>query len=142
VAKYFTASLPAVKVNQVPPTNLIPRDGHTSSSRDTHLRGALLTASLSFGSRYRKSLQAESREDGSSHQRYQWQLKWYVDRDATRALYERELTVLYAGVNGTRQNFFEDFGVWKEAPVLTGTTKFEPLPDVKNIMITGGAGFM
>lgn len=46
------------------------------------------------------------------------------------------------GVNGTRQNFFEDFGVWKEAPVLTGTTKFEPLPDVKNIMITGGAGFM
>jgi hypothetical protein len=38
--------------------------------------------------------------------------------------------------------FFEDFGVWKEAPVLTGTTKYEPLPDVKNIMITGGAGFM
>jgi hypothetical protein len=38
--------------------------------------------------------------------------------------------------------FFEDFGVWKEAPVLIGTTKFEPLPDVKNIMITGGAGFM
>ena len=23
-----------------------------------------------------------------------------------------------------------------------GSTKFEPLPDVKNIMITGGAGFM
>lgn len=65
-----------------------------------------------------------------------------LDRDAALALYERELTVLYAGVNGTRQNFFEDFGVWKEAPVLTGTTKFEPLPDVKNIMITGGAGFM
>jgi hypothetical protein len=38
--------------------------------------------------------------------------------------------------------FFEDFGVWKEAPVLIGTTKYEPLPDVKNIMITGGAGFM
>jgi hypothetical protein len=38
--------------------------------------------------------------------------------------------------------FFEDFGVWKEAPVLIGSTKFEPLPDVKNIMITGGAGFM
>ncbi len=43
------------------------------------------------------------------------------------------------GVNG---NFFEDFGVWKNAPILTGSTKFEPLPDVKNIMITGGAGFM
>jgi dTDP-glucose 4,6-dehydratase len=26
--------------------------------------------------------------------------------------------------------------------LLIGTTKFEPLPDVKNIMITGGAGFM
>jgi dTDP-glucose 4,6-dehydratase len=39
-------------------------------------------------------------------------------------------------------NFFEDFGVWKYAPILTGSTKFEPLPDVKNIMITGGAGFM
>lgn len=41
-----------------------------------------------------------------------------------------------------QQHFFENYGVWKEAPILTGTTKFEPLPDVKNIMITGGAGFM
>lgn len=40
------------------------------------------------------------------------------------------------------RKFFEDYGVWKEAPVLKGTTKFEPLPDVKNIMITGGAGFI
>lgn len=38
--------------------------------------------------------------------------------------------------------FFEDFGVWKDSPILKGSTKFEPLPDVKNIMITGGAGFM
>ncbi len=38
--------------------------------------------------------------------------------------------------------FFQDFGVWKDAPVLIGSTKYEPLPDVKNIMITGGAGFM
>jgi hypothetical protein len=29
--------------------------------------------------------------------------------------------------------FFEDYGVWKEAPILTGSTKFEPLPDVKNV---------
>jgi hypothetical protein len=43
---------------------------------------------------------------------------------------------------GEHTKFFEDFGVWKEAPLLTGSTKFEPLPDVKNIMITGGAGFM
>jgi dTDP-glucose 4,6-dehydratase len=41
-----------------------------------------------------------------------------------------------------RNSFFEDYGIWKEAPVLIGTTKFDPLPDVKNIMITGGAGFM
>ncbi|KAK1756072.1 hypothetical protein QBC47DRAFT_359794 [Echria macrotheca] len=47
-------------------------------------------------------------------------------------------------VNGfrRRRSFFEDYGVWKEAPVLIGTTKFTPLPDVKNIMITGGAGFI
>ncbi|KFX91512.1 hypothetical protein O988_07719 [Pseudogymnoascus sp. VKM F-3808] len=38
--------------------------------------------------------------------------------------------------------FLEDLPVWKRAPVLTGSTKFEPLPDVKNIMITGGAGFI
>ncbi|KAH6850066.1 hypothetical protein B0I37DRAFT_103630 [Chaetomium sp. MPI-CAGE-AT-0009] len=38
--------------------------------------------------------------------------------------------------------FFEDYGIWKEAPVLIGTTNFEPRPDVKNIMITGGAGFI
>jgi hypothetical protein len=32
--------------------------------------------------------------------------------------------------------------LWRQAPVLTGSTKFEPLPDAKNILITGGAGFM
>lgn len=32
--------------------------------------------------------------------------------------------------------------IWKAAPVLIGTTKFEPRPDVRNIMVTGGAGFM
>jgi hypothetical protein len=44
--------------------------------------------------------------------------------------------------NAGQNRFFEDFGVWKDAPILTGSTKYEPLPDVKNIMITGGAGFM
>ncbi|CAM1502890.1 Fc.00g076660.m01.CDS01 [Cosmosporella sp. VM-42] len=43
--------------------------------------------------------------------------------------------------NGHRK-YFQNVDVWKEAPVLTGTTKFEPRPDVKNIMITGGAGFI
>lgn len=44
--------------------------------------------------------------------------------------------------NGRQHRFYQDYGIWRDAPVLTGTTKFEPLPDAKNIMITGGAGFM
>ena len=32
--------------------------------------------------------------------------------------------------------------LWKQAPILIGSTNFEPLPDAKNILITGGAGFM
>lgn len=54
-----------------------------------------------------------------------------------------------AKVNGSSSSysdghgkFFEDAGVWKKAPLLKGSTKFEPLPEVKNIMITGGAGFI
>ncbi|KAK4661859.1 uncharacterized protein QC763_708350 [Podospora pseudopauciseta] len=43
---------------------------------------------------------------------------------------------------GRNNSFFEDYGIWKEAPIFTGSTKFDPLPDVKNIMITGGAGFI
>jgi hypothetical protein len=41
-----------------------------------------------------------------------------------------------------QHTFFDVNALWQEAPILTGSTKFEPLPDVKNIMITGGAGFM
>ncbi|KAG6007955.1 hypothetical protein E4U21_005316 [Claviceps maximensis] len=44
-------------------------------------------------------------------------------------------------MNGLR-NFLPNLDVWKEAPILKGTTKFEPLPDVRNIMVTGGAGFI
>jgi len=40
---------------------------------------------------------------------------------------------------GGRHNVLD---VWRDAPVLTGSTKFEPLPEVKNIMVTGGAGFI
>lgn len=29
-----------------------------------------------------------------------------------------------------------------EVPILKGSTKFEPNPDIHNIMITGAAGFM
>jgi len=32
--------------------------------------------------------------------------------------------------------------LWQQAPVLTGSTKFVPLQDAKNILVTGGAGFM
>jgi len=38
--------------------------------------------------------------------------------------------------------FFSDTGIWRDAPLLKGTTKFEPSPNVKNIMITGGEGFI
>lgn len=30
----------------------------------------------------------------------------------------------------------------KQAPVFTGSTKFEALQDAHNILVTGGAGFM
>ncbi|KAF2850686.1 NAD(P)-binding protein [Plenodomus tracheiphilus IPT5] len=32
--------------------------------------------------------------------------------------------------------------LWKQAPVLVGSTKFEPLANTKNILVTGGAGFI
>lgn len=48
----------------------------------------------------------------------------------------------WSAYSQSHRKFFEDGGIWKEAPLLTGSTKYEPLDDVKNIMITGGAGFM
>lgn len=44
-------------------------------------------------------------------------------------------------MNGHR-SYFQEPDIWQQAPVLTGTTQFEPREGVKNIMITGGAGFM
>jgi dTDP-glucose 4,6-dehydratase len=38
--------------------------------------------------------------------------------------------------------FFADDGLWREAPVLTGQGCFDPLPDVRNILVTGGEGFI
>lgn len=32
--------------------------------------------------------------------------------------------------------------IWLNAPMLRGSTNFEPKGEIKNIMITGGAGFM
>jgi hypothetical protein len=57
-------------------------------------------------------------------------------------LAQRLLISHVPGATRGAPRFFEDYGVWKEAPILTGSTKFEPLPGVKNIMVTGGAGFM
>ncbi|KAI5844276.1 hypothetical protein BZA05DRAFT_409629 [Tricharina praecox] len=37
---------------------------------------------------------------------------------------------------------FCDTGIWRDAPVLTGTTSFPPLDDAKNILVTGGEGFI
>ncbi|PFH60687.1 hypothetical protein XA68_10525 [Ophiocordyceps unilateralis] len=41
-----------------------------------------------------------------------------------------------------KTNYPRDLEVWKRAPVLKGTTHFVPRSDVRNIMITGGAGFI
>jgi hypothetical protein len=41
-----------------------------------------------------------------------------------------------------QKHCIQDPEVWKRAPVLKGTTNFEPRHDVRNIMVTGGAGFM
>ncbi|KAK3399099.1 hypothetical protein B0T20DRAFT_191040 [Sordaria brevicollis] len=59
----------------------------------------------------------------------------------------QEPTNRYNGVtplspSSQQESFFEDNETWRDAPVLTGTTKFTPRPDVKNIMVTGGAGFI
>ncbi|KAF1969182.1 NAD(P)-binding protein [Bimuria novae-zelandiae CBS 107.79] len=32
--------------------------------------------------------------------------------------------------------------LWKQAPVLTGNTRFKPREDARNILVTGGAGFI
>ena len=38
--------------------------------------------------------------------------------------------------------FFVDDGLWRNAPLLTGHGSFDPLPEVRNILVTGGEGFM
>ena len=38
--------------------------------------------------------------------------------------------------------FFTDDGLWRTAPILTGQGSFAPNPDVHNILVTGGEGFM
>lgn len=53
------------------------------------------------------------------------------------------LTVLTTSSSGSLESrFFVDDGCWRDAPILTGQTSFEPLPDVRNILVTGGEGFI
>lgn len=51
------------------------------------------------------------------------------------------LTARKGKTNG-QQSARRGSNVWRKAPVLKGTTKFEPNPEIRNIMVTGGAGFM
>jgi hypothetical protein len=46
------------------------------------------------------------------------------------------------GSTSLDSRFFVDDGTWHDAPVLTGETAFTPLANVKNILVTGGEGFM
>jgi len=46
------------------------------------------------------------------------------------------------GPTSLESRFFVDDGTWHDAPVLTGQTAFTPLASVKNILVTGGEGFM
>ena len=46
------------------------------------------------------------------------------------------------GSPSLESRFFADDGLWREAPMLTGQVSFEPLPDVRNILVTGGEGFV
>ena len=48
----------------------------------------------------------------------------------------------YAASASLESRFFVDDGLWRNAPLLTGHGSFDPLPDVKNILVTGGEGFM
>ncbi|KAK5116308.1 hypothetical protein LTR85_009280 [Meristemomyces frigidus] len=47
-----------------------------------------------------------------------------------------------AGQASLDTRFFVDDGLWRDAPMLTGKGSFEPRADVKNILVTGGEGFI
>ncbi|KAK6398074.1 hypothetical protein LTR65_003154 [Meristemomyces frigidus] len=57
-------------------------------------------------------------------------------------LYISERTDIRTGQASLDTRFFVDDGLWRDAPMLTGQGSFEPLPDVKNILVTGGEGFI
>lgn len=47
-----------------------------------------------------------------------------------------------AASTSLESRFFADDGLWRNAPLLTGKISFDPLPDVHNILVTGGEGFV
>jgi hypothetical protein len=50
--------------------------------------------------------------------------------------------IWFTATSNLESRFFSDDGLWKSAPLLTGEGSFDPLPDVRNILVTGGEGFM
>ncbi|KAL1603494.1 hypothetical protein SLS60_005081 [Paraconiothyrium brasiliense] len=54
---------------------------------------------------------------------------------ASNVRHRRNSTVL-----NPRSYLTED--LWEQAPILTGTTHFDPRDDARNILVTGGAGFI
>ncbi|KAL1585901.1 hypothetical protein WHR41_04955 [Cladosporium halotolerans] len=47
-----------------------------------------------------------------------------------------------SGPSSLESRFFVDDGIWRDAPILTGQTQWQPLTGVKNILVTGGEGFI
>ncbi|KAK5172143.1 uncharacterized protein LTR77_003781 [Saxophila tyrrhenica] len=62
--------------------------------------------------------------------------------DTTAGSLEQGRLTLNVGPRSLGSRFFADDGLWRNAPILTGKGSFPPLPDVHNILVTGGEGFI
>ena len=60
-----------------------------------------------------------------------------ISRLTTMEAVEPTVQIMQNGTNEARNSEALD-----SAPVLLGTTKYQPDPSFKNILVTGGAGFM
>jgi hypothetical protein len=74
--------------------------------------------------------------NGRDHSRME---RWRYPQSSSHSQIFQPLTMKPGSLES---RFFVDDGLWKEAPKLTGQGSFTPLPDVRNIMVTGGEGFM
>ncbi|KAF2705040.1 NAD(P)-binding protein [Pleomassaria siparia CBS 279.74] len=59
----------------------------------------------------------------------------FLPNDAHQVKHRRNSTIL-------NPRSYVTADLWKQAPVLKGNTRFEPLTDARNILVTGGAGFI